>query len=218
MKKSRPELKRIQWQKVVAFTAAVFLSGSYAFSQQDTAKTDNLSLKDLLNIKVTTASRTAQKLEIAPATVIVVTREQIRMRGYQSLLDLMYDLPDIKVDDKMYSGIRNSFTVRGTQGSEKIIILMDGISISSPSGEAMPIMENYPVHLAEQVEVLFGPASAVYGANAVSCVINIITQKPSSWKKITAEASSIAGNYGYTNNSLFIAKKLADKTYLTIAG
>jgi outer membrane receptor for ferrienterochelin and colicin len=175
-------------------------------------------LSELLNVKVTTASRTAQQLGIAPASVMVITRDQIKTRGYQSLLDVMYDLPDIKVDDKMYSGMRNSFTIRGTQGSEKLVIMIDGISVSSPSGEAMPIMENYPVNLAEQIEVVYGPASALYGANAVSGVINIITKKSFSQKKLTVEASTAAGTYGYTNTSLFIAKKLAENVRFAVSG
>src|SRR5688572_21546652 len=183
----------------------------------DTTNLDKLTLKDLLNIKITTASKTSQTLQLASAAVIVVTRDQIRARGYQSLLDVMHDLPDVKVDDKMYSGMRNSLTIRGTQGSEKFIILMDGINIGSPSGEAMPVMQNYPVHLAEQIEVLFGPASALYGANAVSGIVNIITRKSSN-KDHILEVSPTAGNYGYSNTTLFLSKKLGTQTHFTLSG
>jgi outer membrane receptor protein involved in Fe transport len=194
------------------------LAAAHAFSQgADTSKLDNLSLKALLNVKITTASKTSQSLELASAVVTVITKEQIRLRGYQSLLDLMYDLPDVKVDDKAYSGIRNSFTVRGTQGSEKFIIMLDGINISSPSGEAMPIMQNYPVNLAEQVEILYGTASALYGANAVSGIINIISRKASR-KNLIMDVSTTGGNNGYTNTTLFIAKKLSSNADLFISG
>jgi outer membrane receptor for ferrienterochelin and colicin len=177
---------------------------------------DSFSLKDLLNVKITTASKTSQALELASAVVQVITKDQIRTRNYQSLLDVLYDLPDVKVDDKMYSGMRNSVTIRGTQGSEKFIILMDGINIGSPSGEAMPVMHNYPVHLAEQIEILYGPASALYGADAVSGIINIITRKPAK-KGMTLDMSSTGGNYGYTNNTLFLSKKLGPATGLVLS-
>jgi outer membrane receptor protein involved in Fe transport len=201
------------------FCIALFVfTALRAFSQAgDTSKFDNLSLKDLLNIKITTANKTSQALELASAAVTVITKEQIRLRGYQSLLDVMYDLQDVKVDDKMYSGIRNSFTIRGMQGSEKFIILLDGINISSPSGEAMPVMQNYPVHLAEQIEILYGPASALYGANAVSGIINIVTKKIPE-KDIMIDASSAAGDYRSTNTTLFISKKLGAHTSLVISG
>jgi len=188
-----------------------------AVSQADSSKLTNLSLKDLLNVNITTASKISQSVELASAVVTVITKEQIRSRGYQSLLDVMYDLPDVKVDDKMYSGMRNSFTVRGTQGSEKFMILLDGVNISSPSGEAMPIMQNYPVHLAEQIEILYGPASALYGANAVSGIINIITRKTSR-KDLAMEATQTTGSYGYTNTTLFISKKFSENTNLVVSG
>jgi len=187
-------------------------------SQVDTGRLESLSLKDLLNVKITTASKTTQDLETAPATVIVITQEEIRSRSYQSLLDVLYDLPDMKVDDKVRSHLDNNFVLRGTPGQEKFVILLDGVRISSPTNETMPIIENYPVHLAEQIEIVYGPASALYGADAVSGVINIITKKASSRKSARIEATSMAGMYGYTNNTLFIARKLSDNTSLVVAG
>src|SRR5690349_11252959 len=145
---TRKALKRkFTLEKVAACIVFASLLFSSAYSQSDTAANlENLSLKELLNLKITTASRTSQALDLASAVVIVISKEQIKTRGYQSLLDVLYDLPDMKVDDKMYSGTRNTFTLRGIEGAQKFVILLNGTSISSPSGEAMPIMENYPVH------------------------------------------------------------------------
>ena len=188
-----------------------------AMGQVAPAKLDTFTLKDLLNVRITTASRTSQSASLASAKVIVITREQIRSRNYQSLLDVILDLPDIKVDDKMYSGMRNSLTIRGTQGTEKILVLLDGVNIGTPSGEALPVMENYPVHFAEQIEILYGPASALYGADAVSGIVNIITRK-SFYKKIATEVSVTGGSYGYTNSQFLMAAKLGKKTQLLVAG
>lgn len=202
-----------------AIGAILFLSVcACAYGQQDTGRLEDLSLKDLLNVKITTASKTSQDQETAPATVIVVSQEQIRMRGYQSLLDLLYDLPDMKVDDKVRSHLDNNFVLRGTPGQEKFVILLDGVRISSPTNETMPILENYPVYLAEQVEIVVGPASALYGADAVSGVINIITRKAASHKATTIDAASTAGMYGYTNGTLFIGQKISDETSIVAGG
>lgn len=207
-------------QKILTYIIGIVIvlfAGGHVYGQTDSLLV-NLSLKELLNVKVTTASKTAQSLEMAPATAIVITQEQIKMRGYQSLLDVMYDLPDIKIDDKVYSGSRNIITVRGTPGQEKILILLDGVRITSPSGESMPVMENYPVNLAEQIEIIYGPASALYGADAVSGVINIITKKASNRKTTLVEASSLGGSYGYSNTTLFIAQKLSAQANITVSG
>jgi outer membrane receptor protein involved in Fe transport len=199
---------------------AVLLSMIYAnsYAQQDTTKLEDLSLKALLDVKVVTASKTSQNSGTAPATVTVVSKDQIRMRGYHSLLDLIVDLPDMKLDDKIYPGSRNSVTVRGIQGQQNFVILLDGVKISSPTNEALPVMENYPVNLAEQVEILYGPASALYGADAVSGVINIITKKLPAGKNMILDASAMAGLYGYINHTLFLAKKLGTGASLTISG
>lgn len=199
-------------------SAFLLLVYANSYGQQDTAKLNNLSLEELLNVKVVTASKTSQNSGTASATVTVISKAQISMRGYQSLLDLLMDLPDVKVDDKIYSVSRNSVTVRGMQGQQNFVILLDGVKISSPTNEALPIMENYPVNLAEQVEILYGPASALYGADAVSGVINIITRKLPSGKDMIFDASTMAGKYGYSNNTLFITKKIGTKSNITISG
>jgi outer membrane receptor protein involved in Fe transport len=201
------------------FCSAIFMMiYGNSYGQQDTAKLDNLSLKELLDVKVVTASKTSQNSDMAPATVNVISKEQIRIRGYQSLLDLITDLPDVKLDDKIAPGSRNSVTIRGIQGQQNFVILLDGVKISSPTNEALPIMENYPVNLAEQVEVVYGPASALYGADAVSGVINIITKKLPANKDMIVDANAMAGSYGYINNTLYLAKKLGPAASFTISG
>lgn len=204
--------------KALTCIAPALIGYQAAIGQTDTAILEGLSLKDLLNMKITTASRTSEGSDKAPATVIVITADQIKMRGYHSLLDVLYDLPEMKVDDKLYTLALNNFTFRGIPGQDKFILLLDGVRISSPTNEAMPIMENYPVNLAQQIEVVYGPASALYGADAVSGVINIITKKGSPGKDLLMEGSSSAGMYGCSDNSLFIAKKLGDQANLVLSG
>ncbi|MBC7902958.1 MAG: TonB-dependent receptor [Gemmatimonadaceae bacterium] len=211
-------MKNFEPKKKVFLVFTILVTSATAFSQDSAiTKLSALSLKDLLNVKITTVSRNAQAIGIAPATVVLVSKTQIAQRNYQSLLDVLYDLPDIKIEDKVYSGVRNIITVRGTRGIEKFVIMIDGIKISSPSGEALPVMENYPVHSAEQIEIVYGPASALYGADAVSGVINIITKKLSQ-QNIIAEASTATGTSGYTNTTLFIAKKIAENSSFTASG
>jgi outer membrane receptor for ferrienterochelin and colicin len=220
MKNPPPLIKWLIQPLLTCMAIAVF-GLTTGYGQADASQRsplEELSLKDLLNVKITTASKTSQESDKAPATVIVITAEQIRTRGYQSLLDVLQDLPDMKVDDKLYAFSLNNFTMRGVPGQDKFILLLDGVRISSPTNEAMPIFENYPVNLAEQIEVVYGPASALYGADAVSGVINVITKKAPSRKNILVDASSSIGMYSQTNQSIFIAKKLGDHANLVVSG
>jgi outer membrane receptor for ferrienterochelin and colicin len=188
-------------------------------AQLDSAHVDvtELSLDELQNVTIVTASKNAMQAGQAPATAYVVTEEQIRIRGYRSLLDILLDAPDFKVDDRVYSLNRNIITMRGIDGQEKFIIMLDGVRISSPTNESLPIMENYPVNLAKQVEIIFGPASALYGADAFSGIINIISKK-AEFTSLRAEATAIAGSQGLYNGNAFISKKLGKEVTVTLSG
>jgi outer membrane receptor for ferrienterochelin and colicin len=200
----------------LSITLFMVISGCLS-AQSDSSDLTNMSLESLQDVKITTASKISQEAKKAPAQVIVITEEQIRIRGYRSLLDLITDLPDFKVDDKAYGMSYNSFTLRGMQGQEKFIIMLDGNRISGPANETMPVLENYPVNLAKQIEVVYGPASALYGADAVTGIINIITKK-TELKNLKAEGQFQAGDSKLYNSSVFASSKLGKETVLTLSG
>lgn len=134
-----------------------------------------LTLTELLNMKITTASLDAETLTEAPGVSIVVTSRDIAERGYQHLEDLLADLPGVDVNSRISSVTRSQVTFRGVLGNNKLVILKDGVRMSSPTGDPTPIAENYPLHNVKQVEVIYGPASALYGADAFVGVVNMIT-------------------------------------------
>jgi outer membrane cobalamin receptor len=174
------------------------------------------SLEDLLNIEVTTASRSPEGLATAPARVQVVTAAQIQRRGYRSLADLLKDLPDFKVDVAGDQDFPVELTVQGIRGTSHMVVLLDGVRVSSPTNEPLPILANYPVHLARQVEIVYGPASALYGADAFSGVINIIS-------KDVVDAPGFAvgtsvGQFGLYNQTASYAGHLGSKATLLVAG
>lgn len=131
----------------------------------------------LLNTPVTAASRQSESSGRAPATVVTVTADQILRRRYRSLGEVLRDLPEFKVDNGFSVEFYNTVSVRGVMGQYKFVILMDGNRIGAATNEVIPILENFPVHFAKQVEVVYGPASALYGADAFTGVINIVTWK-----------------------------------------
>ncbi len=186
-----------------------------AFAQVDTSFFQGLSLEDLQNLQVVSVTRSSQKSSDAPATVRIVTAEQILNRAYQSLLDVLLDQPDFKIETNNDPRWQHDVQVRGVFGMDKFIILLDGVRISSPTNDIIPIMENYPVHHAKQIEIVYGPASAVYGADALSGVINIVT------RKADADFSTGTVQAGMFNTYLFnfsAGKKLTNSMSFTISG
>lgn len=178
----------------------------------------DLNLEELMNLEVVTASKNVQKLSKAPASIVVITSEQIESRNYNSLLDVLYDLPGFCIFDRINQESRNVIQMRGINFQNNFIILLNGVRISSPTGELIAIMENYPVHLVKQIEILYGPASSLYGADAVSGVINIITKDFDTQKKFFVNLKPSVSFYNTYNATLFSGIKLNNQLKLIISG
>ncbi|MBT1685134.1 TonB-dependent receptor plug domain-containing protein [Dawidia soli] len=209
-------------RKLLAATGCIFCLASAAAQESpssDTLKLDkllDLSFEDLVNVTVVTPTRNNQKQEQAPATVLVITKDLIKIRGYRNLAEVLNDLPGFLVKDKSDPQFYNPVGLRGISRQDYFTILLDGVRISSPTNEALPILENYPIQLAKQIEVVYGPGSALYGADAMAGVINIITQRPGKEDEITAAA--MGGTQGYSNTSLILNKSLKSGLRFCIAG
>jgi signal transduction histidine kinase len=174
----------------------------------DIDKVFKISLTELMGMEVTTPSKSSQKISEAPGTVIVVTQQQIRERGYFNLVDLLEDMPGIDIQRKSRAETNNRITIRGNQGNFKFIIMRNGVRISGPSGENIAIDDNFPVFQADRVEVIYGPVSALYGRDAFTGVINIITK---SAKEVDGvEISSALGTDDYYYNYLNFGKQLSE--------
>ena len=191
-------------------------SALFAQTPRSVSDLEQLTLEELMNITVTTASRTAEALTDAPARVQVVTAAQIQRRGYRSLSDVLKDLPDFKVDLASNWDFPAELTVQGVRGATRVIVLLDGIRVSSPTNEPLPIVANYPVHNARQIEIVYGPSSALYGADAFSAVINIITNDASESAGIAVGTS--VGAFGLYNQTASYGTTLGRNASLVVAG
>lgn len=161
--------------RAIALAAAV-TAGTPAVA--DPADLPDLSLEDLLKADVVTASRKSQAVQGVAAAVFVITREDIERSGATSLPELLRLAPGVQVA-RLSSG-RWAVSARGFNGrfANKLLVLMDGRSIYSPlfSGVLWE-MESTPLEDIDRIEVIRGPGAALWGANAVNGVINILTRK-----------------------------------------
>jgi iron complex outermembrane receptor protein len=191
-----------QLQALVGILILEILAGCLfrGIAQVDSARISYLqmSLEELLDLKVTSVSRMEEKSSDAPATIHLVTEDLIRTRGYSNLEEVLEDIPEIEVQRKASVEYSNYFTIRGIDGSEKFIILMDGMRINSPTGTPLAIVYNFPVNNAKQIEIILGPASSLYGVDAFTGVINIITREGTETGGINVSTSY--GNFATTHN------------------
>jgi outer membrane receptor for ferrienterochelin and colicin len=183
------------------FTFLLF--GYQTFAQHDSVTVKDiyeLSLEELMQISVVSASKVAQRATDAPATVYVITQQQIRNRNYSSLKDLLGEIPQIEIQSKSYAEYSDIFTLNGISGNYKFLIMMDGVRINSVTGTQHTLGESFLLANTKQVEVILGPASSLYGADAFTGIINIITHKGNENKGI--HLSSSYGLYNTSNTSL----------------
>jgi outer membrane receptor for ferrienterochelin and colicin len=148
---------------------------------QGVARLKSLSLEELMAIQVATvtaASRKSEKASGAPAAVIVIDRRDILARGYATLKDVLRDLPGMETIEYYFSEIGTLVPVRGIVGNNKIVVLVNGMRVNPPGGENFPFRTDFSVRNAEKIEVVYGPGSTLYGQDAISAVINVITRRP----------------------------------------
>lgn len=136
----------------------------------------SLTLNELLELEVFTPAKRSQPLRDTPGTTLVVTAQQIRARGYRNLVDLVEMLPGFDVQRLSEASRFNDITMRGQFKHRRFIILQDGVQIDAPVDDILAIADNYPLYHAKQVEVVYGPNSALWGTDAFGGVINIITK------------------------------------------
>ncbi len=194
----RPITKALLKKLTVAALISLPASAAIAVEAQEPSLTD-LSIQELMNIEVTSVSKKAQKLSEAPAAIFVITNEDIRRSGARNIPEVLRLAPG--VDVAATGGERYAVTIRGfnSRFSNKLLVLIDGRSVYTPmfSGviwEAQgPVLEDI-----ERIEVIRGPGAAIWGANAVNGVINIITKHSADTQGILASAGTGTENHGFT--------------------
>jgi outer membrane receptor for ferrienterochelin and colicins len=137
--------------------------------------------KLLENHEVVTATRTKSKIKDTPAAVYVVTAQMIRERGYRTLEDALVDIPGIDFQ-RTYGVYPDLVHQRGlVGGNQRTLLYVDGSPDNNMNENAMLAGSvRFPLNNVERIEVVSGPASALYGANAFNGIINIITKDGSS--------------------------------------
>jgi len=161
---------------------ATILSVSFAASAQLARAPDlaELSLEELANLEITSVSRRAERLADAPASVFVITGDDIRRSGVTSLPEALRLAPNLqvaRVDARQYA-----ISARGFNNTiaNKLLVLIDGRTVYTPlfSGVFWDAQDVF-LEDVERIEVISGPGATLWGANAVNGVINVITRRAS---------------------------------------
>jgi iron complex outermembrane recepter protein len=181
-----------QAQPTVAATAAQRPAEPQKNSQSaPSPQTDltEVSIENLMNVEVTSVSRTEQKLSRVAAAIFVITQEDIRRSGATNIPDLLRMVPGLDVAE-----INGSTWAIGSRGfnqqfANKLQVMVDGRSVYSPTfSEVFWDTLDLPLSDIDRIEVIRGPGGSVWGANAVTGVISIFTKKAADTKGTLVEA------------------------------
>jgi len=178
------------------------LASSRAMAQKkdQTPNLLDMSLEDLMAVDVDSvygASGFKQKVTEAPASITIITSEEIQRYGYRTLADILRNVRGFYVSsDRNYSylGVRG-YGLPGDYNS-RITLLVDGHRLNDNIFDAALIGTEFPidVDLIDRVEVIRGPNSSLYIASAFLGVINVITKRGRDLQKVSAAGS--AASYG----------------------
>lgn len=167
-----------------ALVVASFLAAAGAYAQA-LATAEEVKPAPVLQKVVVSAAGYEQKITDAPASISVVTAEELSKRPYTTLLDAVRDLEGVDIGETRDKTGQGTISMRG-MGSDYTLILVDG-KRQNNHGDIYP--NNFggnqfghmpPLDAIERIEVIRGPASTLYGADAMGGVINIITKKVTS--------------------------------------
>lgn len=163
------------------------------------ASLPSLAQAETQDTLVVTATGFEQKIQNAPASISVISKEQIEDKAYRDITDALKDVPGVVVTG---GGSSSDISIRG-MSSQYTLFLIDGKRISTrgtrPNSDNAGIEQGWmpPLESIERIEVIRGPMSSLYGSDAMGGVINVITKKTSNTR---GWAGSLHGDATFQEN------------------
>lgn len=175
-----------------------------AFAQNNDVLDENFVLDEM----VVSATRSEKKLLDTAASVSVITDKDLNKMHINNLDEAFVKIPGVYVGRLSGIGSTTSQTVmRGVNAANSVAVLVDGVQVND-SYNGSVTWSAIPVDMVKRVEVLRGPASVLYGGNALAGVINIITKDVD---KTSVNLKLSYGSNNTQNHSLYVAGKASDK-------
>ncbi len=200
--------------------AIVIMAANSASNAQDsTSAADNLSIEDLLNTQISTAAKYTQAVSQAPASVTIITSDEIQHFGYRTLKDVLSAVRGFYTSyDRNYAYVGVRGFGRPTDYNNRILLLLNGHTLNEDIYGSAPIGTEFGLNLnsVERIEIVRGPGSALYGTGAMFAIINVITK---SGKDIDGfQVNGETGSYGRALGSLVMGKEIGDDIEIAVTG
>lgn len=183
-------------KKILIGTMVCSLLPYFSYADNYIDQLLELDIQDLLNIEISVVSKRSEKIKDAPGIVNVVTAKDIETYGAKTLFEVLGRLPSVYANGNA-SNFDNTIAFRGQSEAtdNHMLLLLNGRPMREgyTGGLNAPIYRNFPLDMIEHIEVIRGPGSVLYGTNAFSGVINIVTKKAQ--KKTEGTISTSLGSF-----------------------
>jgi outer membrane receptor for ferrienterochelin and colicins len=160
----------------------IVLAGMAAANPESAPSVDDLSLSDLMSLTIVTASKEPERINDAPGSISTLSRDEIDRLGPVTLREILSTMPGVSPSSG-YLFDRSSIAVQGDmtkQTTSHILMLVNGRPIREvmEGGLSSDVLEGFPTSAIDHIELIKGPGAVLYGSDAFTGVINIITRKP----------------------------------------
>ncbi len=194
---------------IVAALASTFIISTPALAEDVVRELDEVSV---------TATRLARKTSETSASVAVVTEEDIKDSKMANIKEVLSGIPGVLIDTKN-QGYDSRLIIRGAglkarYGVREIMVLLDGVPVTDP--DSFTRLDLIDTQLIERIEVVKGPNSTLWGANAAGGVINIISKNP--LKRAGGNLKVGIGSNSTYNAHLSYTGSIGDKWFYSASG
>ena len=175
-----------------------------------------MSLEDLMHVKVVGAALHPQTLEDAPASVTIITAEDIATYGYRTLGEALASIRGF------YSSNNYTYQTIGVRGinlpgdyASRILVMVNGHNMADNVFDYMLLFnDGFPIdmNLVKQIEIIRGPSSALYGTDGIFATINIITKSPAELPR--ASVTTETGSFGEKKAQVAVSGSVGDASFL----
>lgn len=196
---------------IVMYLCAIGTLQGQSGLKDNSSKFYDMSLEELMNIKVSVASIKPLTTRESPGILTIINEEEIRSLGFRDLMDLLNTIPGfdfgVDVEGIIGLGIRGNWAHEG-----KFLLLIDGQEMNENLFSSTQFGNHYPLENIKQIEIIRGPGSAIYGGFAEYAVINIITKNGADLQGMTVSATNSFNAHGLSGSraNLSIGKKIND--------
>ncbi len=183
----------------------------------------NLVRLEMVEGTVSSVSKKAENAAYTPADLVVITAEQIKQRGYKDIEEIFHDLAGFDVSRSWGFSYSNIYQrgYRSAANTDRTLILVNGVEDNSLFSNTAFISRQYPLSNIKRIEIINGPASTMYGANAFLGVINIITKGEQDLfkgnNKVAISGQALTGSYNTHYGDITLGVK-NDRIALTLTG